>query len=264
MSHGDSFTECGLTGTPLRDTFVMDSHCHLGPLGRMRILDSSADSLVRTMDRLGVDIAAASALPACIDGAIVRGNDIVIDAVQRYPERIFGYLAVNPLYRREAQREMTRCWRAGLRGLKVHNALGPRYDHPAYVPVWEFADAHQLPVLVHTWGSDIAEIEPCFERYPHLTWIAAHGGAEDPEIYVRIGTRYANVYVDTTFSRAPRGLIEWFVANGLEDRLLWGTDAAFLAAPGQLGRLLFAKISPAQKEKILGLNARQAFRLSSG
>lgn len=262
MSHGDLFTACGLTGEPLGETFVMDSHCHLGPLGRMRLLDSSVESLVRMMDRLGVNRAAASSLPGCIDGAIVRGNDIVIDAVQRYPERIFGYLSVNPLYPREADHEMARCWEAGLRGLKVHNALGTRYDHPAYAPVWDFADAHHLTVLVHTWGRDLAEIEPCFERYPGLTWIAAHGGAEDPGEYVRIGTSYANVYVDTTFSRAPRGLVEWFVANGLEDKLLWGTDAAFLAGPGQFGRILFAKISPAQKEKILGLNARQAFRLS--
>ena len=262
MSERDVFTACGLTGAPLAHTFVMDSHCHLGPLGRMRIIDSSVESLVRMMDRLGVDMAAASALPACIDGAIVRGNDIVIDAVRRYPDRLFGYLVVNPLYPREAEREMARCWREGLRGLKVHNALGPRYDNPAYAPIWEFADAHRLTVLVHTWGKDIAEIEPCFERYPDLTWITAHGGAADPDEYVRIGKRYANVYVDTPYSRCPRGTIEWFVGQGLEDKLLGGTDAAFLNGPGQLGRILFARISTTQKEKILGRNALKAFRLS--
>jgi len=259
MNESDRFTEYGLSGVPLRDIFIIDCHCHLGPLGRMRILDSSVESLVRTMDRLGVGMAAASSLPGCIDGAIIRGNDIVIDAVQRHPDRIFGYLSVNPLYPSEARREMERCWEAGLRGLKVHYSLGPHYNHPAFEPVWEFAAAHNLPILAHTGGKDVAEIEHCFERYPSLNWIMAHGGIADPEEYVRVGKRYPNVYVDTTFSRCPRGLIEWFVAKGLEDKLLWGTDAAFLNAPGQLGKILFARISPEQKEKILGLNARHIF-----
>jgi predicted TIM-barrel fold metal-dependent hydrolase len=121
--------------------------------------------------------------------------------------------------------------------------------------------AHGLPVLAHTGEKEITEIEPCFNRYPGVNWIMAHAGMGDPEEYVQVGTRYPNVYADTTFSRCPRGLVEWFVARGLEDKLLWGTDAAFLNAPGQLGKILFAKLSPAQKEKILGLNARKAFRL---
>jgi len=261
MSDRDVFTLCGLSGAPVQHAFVMDCHCHLGPLGRMRVVDSSVASLVRVMDRLGVDLAAASSLPGCIDGAIVRGNDIVIDAVQRYPDRIFGYLSVNPLAASEAEREMPRCWAAGLRGVKVHSALGPRYNHPAYAAVWEFAAEYNLPVLAHTGGGEIEEIEPCFERYPHVNWIMAHAGISKPEEYVRVGTSYPNVYVDTTYSRSPRGLIEWFVASGLEDKLLWGTDAVFLNAPGQLGKILFADISPQQKEKILGQNARRAFRL---
>jgi len=260
----DDFLDCGSAGAPVRQAFVMDSHCHLGPLGRMRILDSSTPGLVRAMNRLGVDVAAATPCPACIDGQIALGNDIAIDAVRRYPDRIFGYMSVNPLYPREVEVELARCLAAGLRGIKVHSSLGPAYNHPDYAMVWEFADEHGLPVLAHTGGDEIAQLEELFTRYPGIHWILAHGGISDPPLYVRVGTTYPNVYVDTTFSRCPRGLIEWFVQSGLEDKLLWGTDAAFLNGAGQLGRVLFAKISPEQKEKILGANARRAFGLTKG
>lgn len=259
MSGHDLFTDGGLTGAPVRHAFVMDSHCHLGPIGRMRMLDSSAESLVRAMDRMGVAKAVATACPACADGQIERGNDRVIEAVQRFPDRLLGYFSVNPQYPREAERELERCLAAGLHAIKVHNAQGTPYNHPSYSLVWEFAAAHGLPVLAHTWGKPLAELEDAVRRHPGIPWILAHGGSVNPEAYVQAVRDYPNVYVDTPYSRCPRGLVEWLVAQGIEDRLLWGTDIAFLNGPGQLGRILFARITPAQKEKILGLNARRVF-----
>jgi predicted TIM-barrel fold metal-dependent hydrolase len=225
----------------------------------MRILDSSVESLVETMDRMGVDKAVATACPACADGLITRGNDIVIAAVRRFPGRLLGYFSVNPLYPREAERELARCVEAGLHAIKVHNGQGTRYSHPSYSLVWEFAAAHGLPILAHTWGSPMAELEDAAKRHPGITWILAHGGSATPEAYVQAVRQYPKVYVDTTLSRCPRGLVEWFVAQGIEDRLLWGTDMSFINGPGQLGRILFARIAPAQKERILGLNARRVF-----
>lgn len=259
MNAHDPFVECGLTGAPVRHACVIDSHCHLGPIGRMRMLDSTVESLVRAMDRMGVAKAVATACPACVDGLITRGNDIVIDAVRRFPDRVLGYFSVNPLYPREAERELERCLEAGLRAIKVHSGQGTPYNHPAYSPVWEFAAANRLPVLAHTWGKPMAELEDAVTRHPGITWMLAHAGSVTPEAYVQAVRQHPNVYVDMVYSRCPRGAVEWFVAQGLEDRLLWGTDIAFLNGPGQLGRILFARITPAQKEKILGLNARRVF-----
>jgi hypothetical protein len=43
--------------------------------------------------------------------------------------------------------------------------------------------------------------------------------------------------------------------------VIWGSDAIFMGAPQQLGRVLFAQISDDDKTKILGLNAKRALRL---
>lgn len=257
----DLFVGRGKAGQPLTDVLVIDCHCHLGPTRRFRIVDSSADSLIRVMDLLGIDIAAPSAIPACSGGLIRPGNDIVIDAVQRYRGRIFGYMSVNPQYPKVAARELERCRAAGLRGIKVYNLIGTPYDDSCYELIWEFAQEHNLPVLAHTWGEDLEQIEPHFDRYPNVTWIMAHAGAVEQERYAQIGAEYPNVYLQFCCSRCPRGVIEYFVAQGLEDKLLWGTDAPFLCAAAQLGRVLFAQISPEQKAKILGGNARRVLGL---
>ena len=260
MSADDVFVRHGKAGTPLNGLFVMDTHCHLGPTRRLNALDTTVDSVVPVMDQLGVDLAAVSAIPAAMSG-ILKGNDLVIDALQRYPDRFFGYMVVNPQYPAEAEAELDRCLDAGLRGIKVHYMQGTRYEEPCYDMVWEFAAAYDLPILAHAGGKDILEYESLFTRFPTVTWIMAHAGIADPEIYLQVGKEYENVILETCYSASPRGLIEYFVDGGMEDKLIWGTDVAFMSAAPQLGRVLFARITPLQKTKILGLNARRIFRL---
>ena len=261
MSADDIFVQHGKAGTPLDHVFVMDCHCHLGPNRRLKSLDTSVESVVRVMDQLGVDIAAVSAIPAAMSGIIPEGNDQVIDALQRYPDRFFGYMVVNPQYPEVAAAELKRCLGAGLRGIKVHYMQGTRYEEPCYDQVWEFAAAHNLPILAHAGGKDILEYELLFTRFPTVTWILAHAGIADPEIYLQVGKKYENVVIETCFSGCPRGLIEYFVDGELEDKIIWGSDVAFMSAAPQLGRVLFARITPEQKAKILGLNARRIFRM---
>jgi predicted TIM-barrel fold metal-dependent hydrolase len=258
----DIFVEHGKAGTPLRELFVVDCHAHLGQANGFEILDSTVEGLIRVMDRLGVAVAAVNSLPACIGGVIRKGNDQIIDAVQRYPERIFGYMVVNPHYPREALAELRRCLQAGLRGIKIHSLQGTRYNHPAYSLVWEFAAEHGLPILAHGGVQELQDLEPCFSRYPNLTWIVAHAGAApEREPFVRAALTYPKVFIDPTLSTCPRGMIEYFIAQGVEDKLVWGSDAVFMSAPAQLGRVLFARITPEQKAKILSANGRRALGL---
>lgn len=263
MSGGDLFVEQAKTGTALREVFVMDAHCHLGPSRRLTALDTSVEGVLGVMDRLGINFAAVSSIPASADGVIKMGNDQVIDAVRRFPNRFFGFISVNPRYPEAAAKELERCFKAGLRGVKVVYIRGTMYDHISYNQVWDFAAKYNFPVLAHTCGKvGIRQIEPCFTRYPGITWIMAHGGIADPQEYVRVGREYPNVFVDTVCSACQRGMVEYLVRNGLEKKLMWGTDLPWMSAQPQLGKILFAKISPEQKAKVLGLNARRVFGLT--
>lgn len=262
MAERDLFVEKARTGSPIDHCRVVDAHGHLGDLPSFSLVDASLETAVASMDRIGIDLLCVSAMPA-IFGDAERGNRIVEAALQAYPERFFGYMVADVGYPRKIVPELERCLKAGFRGVKIWSygaKPGLRYDHPNYRPVFEFADANRLPVLAHTWGDELDQLEPAINAFPHIHWLMAHTFSQQKEKYLRFGKEYPTVFLELCFSPCPRGAVEELVAEGLADKTIFGSDALFMGAAQQIGRVLFAQISPQDKEKILGLNALRALR----
>jgi uncharacterized protein len=260
----DSFIEKGLAGQPIDQCRVIDAHAHLGENPIFPFLDTSLETLAARLDRLGVDTICVSSLPA-IYGKARLGNDHVIDAMRRYPGRFFGYMCVDPGWPERVVPEMERCLAAGVRGVKIHSyATRPllAYDSPNLTPLYEFTNAHALPLLIHSFTvEELQQLKPQFARYPRVNFILGHTGACGLSPYINLAREFANVYMETCLSLSPRGLFETLVGEGLGDRVLWGSDEVFMDASQQLGRVLFARIAAADKRKILGENAARALRL---
>ena len=103
------------------------------------------------------------------------GNDRVADAVAAYPERLVGFLVINPHYPDRIENELSRCIDASdMKGIKLHPAAH-KYptDGPNYQPVWEFANAHRMPILIH---GDTAAMGGLAARYPDTAFLNAHSG----------------------------------------------------------------------------------------
>lgn len=263
MIEPDLFEEKGFAGKPIDHCLVIDAHGHLGEEPTFPIVAGTPESIVGSMDRMGIDVFCVSSY-AAVFGDASRGNRLVAQAMEDYPGRFQGYAAVDIGYPERILPELERCLRSGFKGVKIWSTgakPGSPYSHPNYRAVFEFADAHHLPVLAHTWGGELDDLEPIIQAHPDINWLLAHTASQQKEKYIRFGKDLPNVYLETCFSRCPRGLIEELVAEGLADKVIWGTDTTFFSAAHQLGRILFAQISPEDKEKILGLNAQRALRL---
>ncbi len=260
----DLFTRKALAGQPIDHCLVIDAHGHLGENPFFPILTTDPAAVAASLERMGIDAIWVSALPAIYGGYAGRGNDIVADAIRRFPGRIEGYMVVDIGYPQRIIPEMERCLAAGFKGVKVYspvaNIPAPSYASPNYEAVYDFAAAHRLPVLAHTWGGELDELEPWVKRYPTVNFLMAHTGSAQLDKYIRLGREYPNVYLELCFSSSPRGLVEKLVGEGLADKIIWGSDTFFMSAAQQIGRVLFARIPPEDKEKILGLNARRALR----
>lgn len=251
----DYFEQQAFAGEPLTDAFIVDAHAHLGDDVGFPFVDTSCAALVRTMDRIGVDVCCLSDIPA-LYGQSRRGNDEILTAVAEYPGRLFGYTVVDVGYPERIGEELERCLAGGMHGLKVHSVSGLPYDHDNYLQVYDFAGAHSLPILAHTWSdAELDQLEPQFSRHPNINFILGHAGAVVPEHYVRLGQQYENAYLELAFSACPRGLVEYFVGQGLSHKLLWGSDCIFMSMEQQIGRVLFAQISETDKRLILGETA---------
>ena len=186
--------------------------------------DTTGEKLVTQMDAAGVDCSAVFALDyGLLTGEagvpIATQNQLVAQAVQRFPDRLMGFFTIDPrrvdalaLFRRAVE-----SW--GLRGLKLHPASGwYPYDHVAY-PLYEQCRDYQLPMLIHT-GGQPAPLKSRFGRpvyvddvaadFPDLSIIMAHCGNRWWEEALLVCEMKPNCHVDVSgwqpaFIANPRG-----------------------------------------------------------
>ncbi len=255
----DELELAALARKPQNLTPLIDVHGHWGCGESFPLFDASAESLIRTMDRIGVQRLILSAY-AGINGYARRGNDETIALVRRFPERLMGYFCVDPAESGAAVvREMERAHAAGLCGWKLHTMAHFPYDAPVYQAGYEWAEARQLPVLVHTWGTELPALEPQFRRYPHIRFLLAHAGAVEADEYIRLAREYEHVYLELSYSRCPAGMVEYLVAGAGAEKVLWGSDMNFMSEEYQVGRVIFARLPVTAKQAVLGGNAARIF-----
>jgi len=247
--------EAGRAGRPITNFEILDLHGHIGRIG-FALPDLSIGGLVRQMDKVGVKSIVVSSMH-CMSPNVVHGNREVLAAMRAFPGRILGYISLWPYP--EITGETAWCIDQGFTGIKVHNCNGFPMDHPGYDGSYALADEHRLPILFHTWGGEeeFAQIRNLSARFPETSLLLAHAGCANEEGYLKIAAECHNVYLDTAFSRSPRGLFERLVAGAGAQKVVWGSDAYFYTQSSQVGKVLGAKISDEEKRLVLSGNAQR-------
>jgi predicted TIM-barrel fold metal-dependent hydrolase len=244
----------------LESELVIDAHTHMGPYFNFHIPNNDAGSMIKVMDRLGVNMACTSPHVG-ITPDFGMGNDMAVQAMRDYPGRFFGYITVNGNYPEEIVEEIERCHDMGMRGFKIHPSLhGYPADGENLKPMWEYANEEDLPVLSHTWGGDRTcspeVLGKLAEEYPNVPVILGHSGGT-PAGYdeaIAVAKKQENIFLETCCSSVVYGMIERFVREVGADRVLFGSDMPFVNANAQIGKILYARIPDQDKRKILGLN----------
>lgn len=243
---------------------IVDAHCHLGPFRNFHIPGNDIDSMVRTLDALGIDLAVIAA-HAGISSDYRLGNDQVIEAARRYPERVIGYCCINPNYPEQVAGELARCFaNPSFRGIKLHPELHGNYplDGPNYRPVWEFAAERGVPVLSHSYfgGDGLDTFMRIARDYPGAPLLLGHSGLDfGIQRTVEAVAGQPNVMLDLAGPLTWDGIVEELVAELGPERLVFGSDVPFMNAALQLGGCVLARIDREAKEAILGRNAAKLF-----
>jgi uncharacterized protein len=234
-------------------------------------------SRLRAGERVGITVHVASILgswgatspiyfPSPRD--IEYGNDFLLELQRSRPDRIRGYVVVNPNFQQHAQSELTRCLDAGMIGIKL--AASRRADDPLLDPICRVAQERKVPVLHHIWqhrrreypgqeASDAIELGRLAARHERVNFILAHigGGGEWSHSLAAVRER-PNIFVDLSGSGVDGGMLEACLEQVGVERLLWGCDLTIDTGWAKL-RYLEQLLDRSELELVRWQNAARLF-----
>lgn len=169
-------------------------------------------------------------------------DQYVADYVAQHPDRLIGFLSIDPTQDGWQNELHDGHQRLGLRGIKLLSMYaGFRPDDELLDPLWRYASKHALPVLLHTGTTFVAQaplectlprhLDRVAARFPDVKIIMAHLGHPYEGECVVVIRKHPNVYADISalhyrpfqFYHSLMLVQEY----GVWDKLLFGTDYPF-------------------------------------
>jgi predicted TIM-barrel fold metal-dependent hydrolase len=256
-----------LEGAPL-DVEILDSHAHLlharTPAVRFHVPE--AERMIEAMDRIGIDRACISVIGE------MEGNEEMLRAVAEHPDRLIGFVLVNPRERDRILPTLERCFEhPGVRGIgEVHPTS---YQHfypitgPDYEPVWEFAAARRVPVLIHSGPTSEAPrcsptlIGEVARRHPGFPILIGHCGAYDSwtmlDEAIDVALEHEQVHLEISAMARFYGVLEHIVGRLGPDKVVYGSDAPFHDWAAEVAHVACAKLDDDTKARIFGATMKR-------
>ena len=254
-----------IEGDPCFAALYSDKRAHL----------VTADDLIESMDKDGIDISVALNIGWSSHELCVETNDYILESINRYPKRLVGFCAVQPRSLDLALKEIERCAKGGVRGV---GEIRPDIqqldfrDKDVMKPFIEAINKYHLILLTHSsepvghqyQGKGAVTPEVLYSLisgFPDLTLVCAHWGGGLPfyALMPEVKKAMSNVFFDSAaspFLYSPQIYNQVIQLVGAE-KILFGSDYPLLA-PSRLLREIGSLDLPAEtRELILSGNARR-------
>jgi predicted TIM-barrel fold metal-dependent hydrolase len=176
----------------------------------------------------------------------------VAQYVAAHPDRLIGFLSVDPTQPGWEEELRYGHEELGLRGIKLLSMYaGFRPDEPRLDPLWSYAQRRRLPVLLHTGTTFVSQapleltlprhLDPVAARWPEVRIIMAHLGHPYEGECVVVARKHPHVYADISalhyrpfqFYHSLMLVQEY----GIWDKVLFGTDYPFTNVDATLAGL---------------------------
>jgi predicted TIM-barrel fold metal-dependent hydrolase len=242
---------------------------------------ATAEDLIAEMDISGVDVSVAFSFGWTDPGLIVETNTYVLDAMRRYPGRIYGMAVLQPTSGEQALYELERCAQSGMVGLGELMPHGQGYrldDIPLLAPFMEVVRRYHLLVLSHcsepvghTYAGkgnvSLQHIEAFLLAFPDVRFIAAHWGGGLPfyTLMPEVKRITANVWYDTaaTVFLYHQDILPVVTQLVGADRILFASDYGLLRQRRIIEHIMQSGLDAESVRNILGNNAQRLLGLVS-
>lgn len=264
-----------------RDRHCLSDRCFGLLYASPRAKLCTAEELIRSMDEQGIAISIVQNIGWCSHEMCLRSNDYIMESLSKYPSRLIGFCAVQPLVGEKALVELERCSKNGMRGV---GELRPD------VQGFDLCDQILMqPLVSRIAGLDMVlslhVSEPLGHDYPgkggntpaivhrfiaasrELKVILAHlgGGLPFYELMPEVRQALSNAWYDTAavpFLYRPEVYSAVAAMSGAQ-RILFGSDWPLMDARRVIEHIRQAGLGQSEVDAVLGGNARRLFKLES-
>lgn len=271
-------------GLPSREELVRlriwDIHFHLEPSSN-RTLSQEMERLLPLIDRLGVErlcpflhvgLGTSRQKAEFKDGYLQEVDDLL----KRWPDRLLGFVWLNPNQLQESLAALDRWVRDGpMVGVKFGGGeTGTlRCNHPNFDPIIRRAAELEAVVYIHTWlkvggtplrpGGDNnpgestpQDVMDLSARYPRMPLLCGHAGG-DWELGIRTIRRNPNVWLEIAGCDPTAGMVEMAARELGAERIIFGGHLPTRSYGTELSKVLGAGLTREQQMQALGGNLRR-------
>lgn len=169
-------------------------------------------------------------------------DQYVADYVAAHPDKLIGYLSVDPTqpgWQDEMRHGHEELQLEGIKLLPMYAGFRP--DEKSLDPLWKYATKHRLPVLLHTGTTFVAQaplectlprhLDVVAARFPEVKIVMAHLGHPYEGEAIVTARKHPNVYVDiSALHYRPFQFYQSLMLvqeYGVWPKLLFGSDYPF-------------------------------------
>ena len=256
-----------------REKYVTSDPCFASLYSSPKARLVTADELIESMDKEQIDVSAALNIGWTSHELCVETNDYIMESVARYPGRLAGFCAVQPLAGDAALKELERCVEGGIKGIgemRPDTQATDLENDGIMAPLVDMLTRNNLVFLTHASepvgheyqgkGAVTPEVlYPFILKYPELKVVCAHWGGGLPFYCLMPEVKQAmdNVYFDTAASPylySP-DIYNRVIELAGADKILFGSDYPLLR-PGRLLREIDSLgLADRDRNRILAENA---------
>jgi len=235
--------------------------------------------IVDSMDIEGVDKSVVFGFPWRSSDLSKRHNDYILEAVDRFPERLAGFCCIDP-FNKDAVPEVVRCLEGGLSGIgeiALYQSGIDGASQEKLKPLMEICEDKKLPVLIHTnepvghyypgkTPNTLEQIYRLVRKFSNNKIVLAHWGGgifffnllkKEVKEYLK------NVYFDTAASPFLYYPQIYQIAIQIigKNKILFGSDFPLLKPSKYFKEFEKAGLSKDEIESICGNNAAGLLKL---
>jgi predicted TIM-barrel fold metal-dependent hydrolase len=229
------------------------------------------------VERMGIERSIAQEVGGTLDFPFEPApqEDEILKILERDRDRLSGRTPIDPNFPEKSCEKVEKWIRHGpcIAIKYAGRNTGVRCNHPNNDPIFRLAEDLGCHVYIHSFlvvggaprrmdgatregeatPMDVAEIA---RRFPNVPIVCGHTGG-DWELGLRAIRPYKNVLMEYAGSDPHSGMLEYGVRELGADRLVWGGHGPSRSYATEIGKVLDADISRADRMKVFGGNLRR-------